>query len=59
MTTGCKSSAIAQHGSDARTIGVALRVLRILAAANQELVRASNGSEFLEAVCEIALQEVG
>ena len=54
-----KSSAMERHLNDAGTVAGALRVLHILAAANQELVRASSESAFLQAVCEAAVKKGG
>ncbi len=59
MTPEDESSSIAQPLNDAGTAARALRALHTLAAANHELVRATDESAFLQAVCEAAVNQGG
>jgi putative nucleotidyltransferase with HDIG domain len=54
-----KSSAIAPHNYDAHAMEGALRALRTLVATNQELLRSSSESKFLQTACRIAVETGG
>ena len=54
-----KSSAMARRMNDTGTVEAGLRVLHIVAAANEELARALGESAFLQAVCEAAVKKGG